>query len=229
MNNETNQTIKIENSLMKFSDGIFKDKKIRITNNYVSVFDIIQVAGGQKNPRIIWERLLKKGCNFEICYLKFSGAGQRDTPCILIDDTKKLLISFLPSCRISRIQKENIIKEFNIDVNLDKQFLIRDYIEEEIHDKIIKVFKNYNLKQQFSVLSYRIDLFFTDFKIAIECDENSHSNYNKEKEIKRMELITEEIKCTWIRYDPYGDNFCIFDLIHNINVEIIKNNTVILI
>ena len=189
MNNELNQVIKIENSLMQFTDGIFKDKKIRITNNYVSVFDIIQVAGGQKKdaskkiwekilknykeevtsflsrlkyqthylknefiiiiifnmntidhikdklrfsedknyvsvfdiiqvvgcqkyPRKIWETIMKKGCNFEICYLKFPGAGQRNTPCILIDDISQLLISFLPGCRISRHQKENIFHRF---------------------------------------------------------------------------------------------------------------------
>ena len=36
----------IDNMLMKFPEGIFAGREPRITNGYVSVFDIIQVAGG---------------------------------------------------------------------------------------------------------------------------------------------------------------------------------------
>lgn len=71
---------KIENSLMKFTGGLFDGKKIRMNKEYVSVYDIIQVAGGQKNQKSVWERLMKihqEDVVSKCDYLKFNGPGQK--------------------------------------------------------------------------------------------------------------------------------------------------------
>lgn len=201
--------------------NILKDNKVRISlcNEYISIYDLFDFINKNRgNSRNIFSRLNKQYLNIK--YIKFSGSGQRETPCIYITDINKLILLFLPGSRKSKTQKDYIMKMFSIK-DYDK-YMFREYIEEEIHDKIKKVFKNFNLQQQFPILSYRIDLYFIDLKIAIECDENFHSNYNEENEIKRHNLITENINCTWIRYDPYNKNFCIFDLINKINIEILK-------
>jgi hypothetical protein len=53
-------SLTIEGTLMKFSGGIFDGKNIRVAQNkWISVFDIIKVAGGQKNPHETWNRILK--------------------------------------------------------------------------------------------------------------------------------------------------------------------------
>lgn len=81
--------------LMKFPQGIFQGKEPRITNEYVSVYDIIKVAGGQKNPKETWKNLMKiheeEVVQF-VYYLKFPGAGQRETPCINAKGLVKLLM-----------------------------------------------------------------------------------------------------------------------------------------
>ena len=44
--------------------------------------------------------------------------------------------------------------------------------------KIISSFEVENMQTQYSVLSYRINLRFHDYKLAIEIDQNGHSNKN---------------------------------------------------
>jgi hypothetical protein len=85
----------INNMLMKFPTGIFAGKEPRITNEYVSVYDIIKVAGNQKNPRMVWERLKETYGEEVVSFcdnLKFPGAGQRETPCINAKGLVKLLM-----------------------------------------------------------------------------------------------------------------------------------------
>jgi hypothetical protein len=98
MNNITNTTnINIKNSIMLFTGGIFDGKKIRLNNKYLSIFDIISVAGGQKADasRKIWERISKNYPDevVTLCHnFKFPGAGQRETPCVDVNGLVKLLM-----------------------------------------------------------------------------------------------------------------------------------------
>ena len=41
------------------------------------------------------------------------------------------------------------------------------------------------MQRQYNVLVYRIDLYFHDYKFAIETDETGHSNRSIDYEIKR--------------------------------------------
>ena len=52
--------------------------------------------------------------------------------------------------------------------------------------KIKSSFEGENMQTKYSVLGYRIDLYFHDYKLAIEIDENGHSNRNIDYEIKRQ-------------------------------------------
>ena len=46
-------------------------------------------------------------------------------------------------------------------------------------------FEAENMQTQYKVLSYRIELYFHDYKLAIEIDQNGHSNRNIDYEIKK--------------------------------------------
>ena len=50
--------------------------------------------------------------------------------------------------------------------------------------KIISSFEGGNIQTQY-VLGYRIDLCFHDYELAIEIDENSHSDRNMDFRLKR--------------------------------------------
>ena len=73
-----------------------------------------------------------------------------------------------------------------------------------------------NIQTQYKVLSYRIELYFHDYKLAIETDENMHSDRNTDYEIKRQKAIEQELSCTFIRIDPEKEDFDIFRVINEI-------------
>ena len=64
-----------------------------------------------------------------------------------------------------------------------------------------------NMQTQYKVLSYRIDLYFHDYKLAIEIDQNEHSNRSIDSEIKRQKAIEQQLGCKFIRIDPEKEDF----------------------
>jgi hypothetical protein len=131
------------------------DDRIRNRNGYISVIDIIDVICGQKNPHSTWKRLCGKNNDITTCCcdIKFPGPGQRETPCILIDKVYILFKNLLPGIRLPVSRKQEILNYFNIK----DQLIIRDYIEEEIHEKLIVAFTGYECIKQYKVLQYSIE------------------------------------------------------------------------
>lgn len=86
---------------------------------------------------------------------------------------------------------------------------------------ITDAFNDENIALQYPVDKYKIDLYFIDYKIAIECDE-SHHLYNAEEDLIRQNRIIELLNCQFIRYSPLDDNFDILDIINKI-FKIIKS------
>jgi very-short-patch-repair endonuclease len=60
---------------------------------------------------------------------------------------------------------------------------------------------------QFSVGTYRIDLYFPQLLVAVECDENGHSDRSSDKEVERQEFIQKTLKCQFVRFNPDVENF----------------------
>ena len=77
-------------------------------------------------------------------------------------------------------------------------------------------FEGENMQTQYNVLSYRIDLYFHDYKLAIEINENEHSDRNIDYKIKSQKTIEPELSCKFISIDPDKDDFEIFRAINEI-------------
>ena len=202
----------------KLRSGFCKNKEIRITldDKYVSIFDIIKIVGGQAKPKNVWYSIKDKNHILEFYYFQFNKT--KKTPCYLVENISELIKIVLVNSRINYEQKEIIMKHFDIPYD---NLYVKTYIEEEIHNNILKVFSNEDFVQQYNILDYRIDLYSEKYNIAIECDEY-HASYNKEKEETRHLKISNTLKCTWIRYNPYDTNFDIFILIKQI-YDLIKH------
>ena len=56
-------------------------------------------------------------------------------------------------------------------------------------------FKGENMQTQYIVLRQRIELYFHDYKLAIEIDENEKSDRNIDYEIKKTKTIEQK---TWL-------------------------------
>jgi very-short-patch-repair endonuclease len=78
-------------------------------------------------------------------------------------------------------------------------------------------------KRQKTIGTYRVDLYFYDYKLIIECDENNHSNRNHEYENKREKFLLLEGNSI-IRYDPNHKNFDLSLVLREINKIIIFND-----
>ena len=57
-------------------------------------------------------------------------------------------------------------------------------------------------------------IFMNINKLAIQIDENGHSERNIDYGIKRQKAIEQELDCKFIRIDPDKENFCIFKTIN---------------
>ena len=72
------------------------------------------------------------------------------------------------------------------------------------------------------VLSYRIDLYFTKYRLAIEVDEKGHKNRNEYKEVEREKATKERLDCKFIRINPDEIDFDMYVEISKIYNHISK-------
>ena len=56
------------------------------------------------------------------------------------------------------------------------------------------------MQTQYNALHYRIESYFHDYKLAIEIEENWHSERNIVCEIKRQKAVVHEL--LWVRVNP---------------------------
>lgn len=129
----------------------------------------------------------------------------------MIDDKKFIDIEGLKNF-ISLCHTENKIKFLNClkekgyinytDVSL--------YTKKEIFflNQLEDVLKPFDIQgiRQYHVLSYRIDYYIPDLKIAIEYDENNHKNYSYEAHEGRQQEIEKELGCRFIRVSDNSTN-----------------------
>ena len=112
----------------------------------------------------------------------------------------------------------DIAKAFDLKLNYFNPLYTTKILskEQSTLDNIIKAFKNEKHILQHKVGKYKIDLYFIDNKLAIECDEHGHNDRNPEYEQQRENFITNKLNCKFVRYNPDDLNFDIFNVINQI-------------
>ena len=102
-------------------------------------------------------------------------------------------------------------------------FKIHDVIntkEQTVISAIKDAFEGENIQTQYSVLSYRIDLYFHEYKLAIEIDELGQADRNINDKIERQRALERELDCVFIRINPGTVDFNIFKEINKIHWHI---------
>lgn len=97
--------------------------------------------------------------------------------------------------------------------------------EQETIASLLKVFSKEKYSLQYNVDGYRIDLYFPEYNLAIECDESGHKQYDQDKEKERERYIKKKIKCHFIRYNPNEECFDILDVVSQIHYFILKKRS----
>ena len=94
--------------------------------------------------------------------------------------------------------------------------------EVDILETISRAFHNEKSIREYSIGKYRIDLYFPKYKLAVECDENNHHNYEILNEKLRELYIQEQLKCTFLRFNPDEPEFNIGEPINKILSHIVN-------
>ncbi len=92
--------------------------------------------------------------------------------------------------------------------------------EQKTIGQIRRAFQHLRTIQQYKVAPYYVDLYFPDYRTAVECDEEGHRKYTQEVERKRQNYIEQRLSCAFVRYNPDAPNFNIGDVINQIIVLI---------
>ena len=95
--------------------------------------------------------------------------------------------------------------------------------EQTILNSIKDTFEGENMQTQYRVLGYRTNLYFHEYKLAIEVDELGHTNGNVNNEIERQKTLEKELNCVFIRINPDEKDFNIFKEINKIHRYIKKS------
>ena len=92
-------------------------------------------------------------------------------------------------------------------------FRLHDVIntkEETVINSIKDAFEGEDMQTQYTVLNYRIDLYFHKYKLATEVDELGHNDRNIDYEIQRQQALEREISGVFIRINPDATAFLKF-------------------
>ena len=84
----------------------------------------------------------------------------------------------------------------------DLGFKLYDVIntkEQTLINSIKDIIEGENMQTQFSLLGYRINLYFHEYKLVIEVDELGYTNRNINNEIQRQKALEKELNCVFIR------------------------------
>ena len=92
--------------------------------------------------------------------------------------------------------------------------------DQTVISAIKDAFQGENMETQYSVLGYKIDLYFYEYKLAIEVDELGHSDRNINDEIERQRALERELCCVFIRINPDARDYNIYREINKIHRHI---------
>ena len=138
--------------------------------------------------------------------------GQNKINYLLTEDAFELLKNSYNLRNRYIVNVNDNIKQINVCMCIENQTI--GFIENSFKDI-------FNMKRQFIIGKYRVDLYFIDYKIVVECDELNHTDRDQIKEKIREEYIL-SLGNEIIRYNPNDKNFDLSNVLREINTNIFK-------
>jgi transposase/very-short-patch-repair endonuclease/prophage antirepressor-like protein len=184
---------------------------------YFVGYEIATLLGYANTTKVIINNVSK--CN-QLVFKNYPGVKipelQHNTILISRDGAVELLIKTR-----KRISPDvlHILKKFNIHTT-NRKCLTK---EQQTLSALTNAFKTEKFEDQYKIGKYYLDLYFPDYKIVIECDENGHADRKPWKERERMDFVNKKLEITddnWIRYNPDSEDFDISKVIGKIYIKI---------
>ena len=135
------------------------------------------------NDEILWlnEKHIEEGLdykNLQEITTKYNSNHRKHRHKLVEEPTKQVNRIFVNEKLASKVIMDcRTTSAHNFRTRLyDEQYDVILTQEQSVLTKIMSSFKGENTQAQYNVLSYRIDMYFYDYKLAIEIDENEHSD-----------------------------------------------------
>jgi very-short-patch-repair endonuclease len=205
---------------------IMSEKKELVSYSYISnglyfeYFVGYEIASllGYKNTRDVIIKNVSK-CN-RLEFRDYPGIKEPELDPRTVLITRDGAIEILIKTR-KRISPDvlHLLKSFGI-VTTNRKTLTK---EQQTLSALTNAFKTEKFEDQFKVGRYYLDLYFPDYKIVVECDENGHADRKPYKERERMDYVNKELELTddnWVRFNPDAEDFDISKVIGQIYTRI---------
>ena len=124
---------------------------------------------------------------------------------------------------VNRLEKEKQREHFRT-ISGFKEYDIMNVTEKTTLDSIKNIFEGENIQTHYRVLGYEIDIYFHDYKRAVQIDEKCHQDRDISRETERQKALEEELNCKFIRINPDKENFNIFKAQNEIFSHIKESN-----
>jgi very-short-patch-repair endonuclease len=140
--------------------------------------------------------------------VKKGSGGHNKNNYLLTEDAFELLKNSFNLRNRYIVDINDNVKQVNLCMPIENQTI--GFIENAYKDIL-------NIKRQHYIGKYKVDLYFIDYELVIECDEFNHQDRNIIEEKNREEFI-----CSFgnkiIRYNPNEKNFDLSNVLRKINV-----------
>ena len=136
--------------------------------------------------------------------------GQNKIDYLLTKDAFELLKNSYNLRNRYIVNVSDNVKQINLCMCIENQTI--GFIENSFKDI-------FNMKRQFIIGEYRVDLYFIDYKLVVECDEFNHDDRDQIKESIREEYIL-SLGNKIIRYNPNETKFDLSNVLREINTNI---------
>jgi hypothetical protein len=151
--------------------------------------------------------IVRNPSKFESIHVKKGGAGQNKITYLLTETAFEILKNSYNLRNKYIVDLSDKIKYINLGMCIENQTI--GFIENSYRDIC-------TVKRQFTMGKYRVDLYFIDYNLVIECDENGHIDRNVVQEKCREDYIL-SLGNKIIRYNPNVTSFDLSNVLRDIN------------
>ena len=184
-------------------------------NEFTRNLDELLYLSGTKNNMV---RHLRKNYRENIHYINYivekdnlkntqQNGGQNKIVFMLTESVYELLKNSYNLRNRYIVDISDKVKYVNIGMCIENQTI--GFIENAYSNML-------NVKRQYGFGKYRADLYFIDYKLVIECDENNHTDRDAIQEKVREEYIL-SLGNKIIRYNPNASSFDLSNVLREIN------------
>ena len=106
---------------------------------------------------------------------------------------------------VNRLEKEKHRESFRTILGF-KEYEIMNVIEKTTLDSIKNAFEGEDIQTHYRDLEYEIDIYFHDYKLAVEIDEKDHQGRDISRKTERQKALEKELSCKFIRINPDKEN-----------------------